>query len=163
MNDIIQILESCSLFVVFRLLGDPVKKDFAQLWGEPTPIPNAYSRKYGKIVCNIWDTAFLPVENIDYVIIVTNNSITLKESLKKLKTGNTQVIFTGDTKDNEYKLINHHCLLYGYSLVCASEPKECKDLIDKLSNKVYQSRLIAVENQIKGVLAKGALFSGISL
>ena len=92
MEQINQVLQSLSPYVVITLLGDPIKSIYAAMWAVKSPMPTVWINKYNyesetkQIVANIWD---LPsnkksIMTPDYTIIFVDYTYRRLASSEKL-------------------------------------------------------------------------------
>ena len=105
MEQINQVLQSLSPYVVVTLLGDPIKSIYAAMWGVRSPMPTVWINKYNyesdtkQVIANIWDLPLnkKSIMTPDYTIIFVDYTYRRLSSSEKLF--NLADIIDKDKKD----------------------------------------------------------------
>ena len=161
MERINKILEENQIqpYVVILIIGDP--SDI--VWGEPTPMPDLYSKSFDKIIANIWyisdrlDSIFMiPTGSIDHIVINydpnrKSRKYTILDYIKYAKDRCTAITFSssflhaGASTDTQKEL----------ETICKQNNITIKKPdIQDICTKVHHIRKMQIDHKIKAILSQ---------
>jgi hypothetical protein len=178
MEQITNLAQSLSPYVIIKVVGDPMKTQYISHWAEKSAMPHVWVKRLNDhapnrpIIVNIWDlpltrdksASMIPNDEVDHFIIVydphyrslfklahSNKEFISLDTLIKECTGPLTVIIHGKAEELELEL-ELIMSIPRHVNVLFKNPTETTGLVRERSHQIYGFRVAQIDKQISELI-----------